>query len=222
MRQTGSFLRQKPIITYTINLITMVPEFLLQLRDLISQPWPWWVAGPMIALIMFVLLFFGGEFGMSANLRIMCAADGAEDMNDFFKFDWKSQGWNLMVALGAVFGGYLAAQYFSGPEPYAHISEKAVNSLNELPYFAERLASQDHAPLVPDFYSWEALFTWRGLLIIVVGGFLVGFGARYAGGCTSGHAISGMSSLQIGSLVAVVGFFLGGLAMTYLVIPFIF
>lgn len=103
MRQTGSFLRQKPIITYTINLITMVPEFLLQLRDLISQPWPWWVAGPMIALIMFVLLFFGGEFGMSANLRIMCAADGAEDMNDFFKFDWKSQGWNLMVALGAVF-----------------------------------------------------------------------------------------------------------------------
>lgn len=200
----------------------MVPEFLLQLRDFISQPWPWWVAGPMIALIMFILLFFGKEFGMSANLRIMCAADGADDLNDFFKFDWKSQGWNLMVALGAVFGGYLASHYFAGSEPFAHISEKTWNSLQSLPYFAERLSSPNEVPLVPDFYSWEALFTWRGLLIIVVGGFLVGFGARYAGGCTSGHAISGMSALQIGSLVAVIGFFLGGLAVTYLVIPFIF
>ncbi len=200
----------------------MVPEFLLQLKDLISQPWPWWVAGPMIALIMFVLLYFGKEFGMSANLRIMCAADGAEDMSDFFKFDWKSQGWNLMVALGAVFGGYLAAHYFSEPESYAHISEKTYESLRALPYFSERLHSSSEVPLVPDFYSWEALFTWRGLLIICVGGFLVGFGARYAGGCTSGHAISGLSTLQIGSLIAVIGFFLGGLAVTYLVIPFIF
>lgn len=200
----------------------MVPDFLIQLRDLISQPWPWWVAGPMIVLIMFILLSFGKEFGMSANLRIMCAADGADDMSDFFKFDWKSQGWNLMVALGAVFGGYLAAHYFSGPESYVHISEKAYNSLQELPYFAERLQSPDSVPLVPDFYSWEALFTWRGLLIICGGGFLVGFGARYAGGCTSGHAISGLSALQFGSLIAVVGFFLGGLAVTYFIIPLIF
>lgn len=200
----------------------MVPEFLLQLKDLISQPWPWWVAGPMIALIMFVLLYFGKEFGMSANLRIMCAADGADDMSDFFKFDWKSQGWNLMVALGAVFGGYLAAHYFSEPVSYAHISEKTYESLRAMPYFSERLHSSSEVPLVPDFYSWEALFTWRGLLIICVGGFLVGFGARYAGGCTSGHAISGLSTLQIGSLIAVIGFFLGGLAVTYLVIPFIF
>lgn len=200
----------------------MMPKFIQQIIDLISQPWPWWVGGPMIALIMFVLLFFGKEFGMSANLRIMCAADGADDLSDFFKFDWKSQGWNLMVALGAVFGGYLAAHYFSGSEPYAHISDKTYSSLQQLPYFAERLTSPDNVPLIPDFYSWGALFTWRGLLIICVGGFLVGFGARYAGGCTSGHAISGLSSMQFGSLIAVIGFFLGGLAVTYLVIPFIF
>ena len=55
----------------------MVPEFLLQIKDFISQPWPWWVAGPMIALIMFLLLWFGKEFGISANFRVMCAADGA-------------------------------------------------------------------------------------------------------------------------------------------------
>lgn len=200
----------------------MVPQFLLDLKDLISQPWPWYVAGPMIALIMFILLWFGKEFGISANLRIMCAADGAEDMTDFFKFDWKSQGWNLMVALGSVFGGYLASHYFAGTEPFAHVSESTIATLRELPYFAERLPADGQVPLVPDFYSWEALFTWRGLLIIVGGGFLVGFGARYAGGCTSGHAISGMSALQLGSLVAVIGFFLGGLAVTHLLFPLIF
>ncbi|MCH8496791.1 MAG: YeeE/YedE family protein, partial [Balneolales bacterium] len=54
-----------------------------------------------------------------------------------------------------------------------------------------------------------------------LGGFLVGFGARYAGGCTSGHAISGLSNLQVASLVAVIGFFIGGLIMTFLIYPII-
>ncbi len=199
----------------------MVPQFLLDIKDFISQPWPWYVAGPMIAFIMFLLLWFGKDFGMSANLRIMCAADGASDLNDFFKFDWPSQSWNLMVALGAVFGGYLAAHYFSTPgEQVAHVSAATVQSLREL---SPQFNFQEGAvPLVPEFYSWAYLFHWRGLLIIVGGGFLVGFGARYAGGCTSGHAISGLSALELSSLVAVVGFFLGGLVMTYLIFPLIF
>jgi uncharacterized protein len=201
----------------------MVPEFLLQLRDFISQPWPWWVAGPMIALIMFLLLWFGREFGMSANFRVMCAADGADEYADFFKFDWQSQGWNLMVALGALFGGYLAANYFSSPDGnVAHISEATMASLQKLSYFREMNLEAGQVPLVPEIYSWESLFTWRGLLVIAGGGLLVGFGARYAGGCTSGHAISGMSALQLGSLYAVIGFFLGGLLMTHLLFPLIF
>lgn len=197
----------------------MVPDFLLQLKDFISQPWPWWVAGPMIAFIMFILLWWGKEFGMSANLRIMCAADGAGDFNEFFKFDWQSQGWNLMVALGAMFGGYIASHYFSTPETnIAHVSQATVESLQKLNFTYQ----QGEVPLVPEFYDWTALFTWRGLLIIVGGGFLVGFGARYAGGCTSGHAISGLSALQLPSLIAVVGFFLGGMFMTYVLFPLIF
>lgn len=196
----------------------MVPQFLLDLKDFISQPWPWWVAGPMIAGIMFLLLFFGKEFGISANFRIMCAADGAGDLNDFFKFDWASQGWNLMVALGALFGGYLAANYFSGDQQIAHVSAATVQSLNEMGFNFQ----EGQVPLVPEFYSWEYLFHWKGLLVIVVGGFLVGFGARYAGGCTSGHAISGLSALQLPSLIAVIGFFLGGLTMTYVFFPLIF
>jgi uncharacterized protein len=199
----------------------MVPQFLLDIKDFISQPWPWYVAGLMISLIMFLLLWFGKDFGISNNLRIMCAADGADKFSDFFKFDWASQGWNLMVALGALFGGYIAAHYFSTPgEQVAHVSAATVETLNKL---SPQFAFQEGAvPLVPEFYSWESLFSWRGLLIIVGGGFLVGFGARYAGGCTSGHAISGLSALQLPSLVAVIGFFLGGLVMTHLLFPLIF
>jgi len=201
----------------------MVPEFLIQLKDFISQPWPWWVGGPGIALVMFLLLWFGREFGISENFRIMCAADGAGNFADFFKFDWASGGWNLLVALGSMFGGYLAAHYFLPADgDLAHVSAATVESLRQLDYFANLNYEQGNVPLAPPFFTWESLFTWRGLLILVGGGFLVGFGARYAGGCTSGHAISGISALQISSVIAVIGFFLGGLTMTYLLFPLIF
>ncbi|MDH3650812.1 MAG: YeeE/YedE family protein [Saprospiraceae bacterium] len=193
-----------------------MPQFILESRDFISQPWPWWVAGPMIALIMFVLIYFGKEFGISANFRVMCAADGAGDYASFFKFDWNSQGWNLLVALGAMFGGYLASHYFTDPgENVAGISAATVATLAKMGHLVE----VGQVPIVPEFYSWPSLFTLTGFIIIVIGGFLVGFGARYAGGCTSGHAISGLSALQLPSLLAVVGFFLGGLVMTHLIFP---
>lgn len=194
-------------------------ELLEQLQQFLSQPWPWYVAGPLLALIMFILLYFGHEFGISENFRLMCAADGADKYNEFFKIDWKSGEWNLLVALGAVFGGYLASHYFipNGGD-VAHVSPATVQSLDRLGINVKAGA----VPLIPGFISWEALFNWRGWLMIAGGGFLVGFGARYAGGCTSGHAISGLSALQLPSLIAVAGFFLGGLFVTYFVIPFIF
>jgi uncharacterized membrane protein YedE/YeeE len=194
-------------------------EVIMQLRQFIAEPWPWYVAGPLLALVMFILLYFGHEFGISENLRLMCAADGADELNEFFRIDWKNGGWNLMVALGAVFGGYLASHYFIGSHgDIAHISTATVQQLNEI-----GIPVKDGAtPLVPDFISWSSLFTWQGWLIIAGGGFMVGFGARYAGGCTSGHAISGLSALQLPSLIAVIGFFLGGLFMTYVIIPLLF
>ena len=173
----------------------------------------------MIALIMFLLLWFGKNFGMSENFRVMCAADGADDVNEFFKINWRDQEWNLLVALGAVFGGYMASHYFEAPDgAIAHVSAATVERLRTLGLQFEN----DQVPLVPDWYSWEAIFSWRGVLMIIGGGFLVGFGARYAGGCTSGHAISGLSALELPSLVSVVGFFLGGMTMTYLIFPLIF
>lgn len=189
----------------------------LELLAFVGQPWPWYVGGAMIAFTLFILLFFGKEFGISANLRIMCAADGAGDIASFFRFDWKSQSWNLMVALGAVFGGYFAASALN-PDMTSNISMETVETLRGLGLNYE----YGKVPFVlPEAYSWEGFFTLRGAVIVLFAGFFVGFGARYAGGCTSGHAISGIANLQWPSLVAVVGFFIGGLIMIHFILPFI-
>jgi len=73
------------------------------------------------------------------------------------------------------------------------------------------------APL--DLFNWDSLFTARGFILIVVGVFLVGFGTRYAGGCTSGHAIMGLSNLQWPSLVATCCFMIGGFITANLIVP---
>lgn len=183
--------------------------------EFISQPWPWYVAGPIIGLVMFSLLFMGNSFGISANLRTMCSIIGAGKNCEFFDFHWKSQTWNLIFAGGLVIGGIIAHFYLT-PNGAVDISQATVEELKS--YGIENPGSS----LVPlSLFSWESLFTLKGFLMLVVGGFLVGFGTRYAGGCTSGHAISGLSDLQLPSLIAVVGFFIGGLFVTYLILPYL-
>lgn len=184
--------------------------------EFISQPWPWYVAGPLIALTMFLLLFMGKQFGMSSNLRTMCAIGGAGKAAGFFKFDWKKERWNLMIVIGAVIGGFLASHYMSN------------NTVEINPQIAQEL-SQDYgidsageAYLPPELFATKHLSDPFILGVLMLGGFLVGFGSRYAGGCTSGHAISGLSNLQIPSLIAVIGFFIGGLIMVHLLYPLIF
>ena len=180
------------------------------------QPWPWYVSGPLIALVMFLLLFTGKNFGMSSNLRTMCTICGADKTTDFFRFDWKSQRWNLIVVLGAVIGGFIGSHFLSGDTAVA-INPETVKDLQELGF-----QSAGQAYLPAELYDLSALTNLKSLAILAVGGFLVGFGARYAGGCTSGHAISGLSNLQRPSLLAVIGFFIGGLAMIYFLFPLIF
>lgn len=184
--------------------------------EFILQPWPWYVAGPIIATIMFILTYFGKNFGMSSNLRTMCTIGGAGKFSNFFKFDWKSQQWNLIVLLGAVIGGFLASQFLTN-DPTVDLNPKTVASLQEMGF---KNPGSSYVPA--ELYGLEAIMSLKGLLILIIGGFLVGFGSRYAGGCTSGHAISGLSNLQIPSLIAVIGFFIGGLIMTHLTLPFIF
>lgn len=181
--------------------------------EVIQQPWPWHVSGLMIALIMFTLLFFGKSFGFSANLRTMCSMAGAGKKYEFFNFDWQSQKWNLTFLLGSVIGGFIAVQFLS-PEGYSvNISEATIQDLKAMGVDAP-------SGLQPDnIFGGEFMWSLGGMAFLLIGGFMIGFGARYGGGCTSGHAISGLSDLQVPSLIAVVGFFIGGLLMTHFILP---
>jgi uncharacterized protein len=183
--------------------------------DLLFGPWPWYVAGPIIGLFVPALLLVGNKlFGLSSNLRHACAAV-APGRADFFRYDWRrAGGWNLAFAAGILAGGFLAGTLLGAGESVA-ISEATRAEL-------AALGVTDFSGLAPaELFSWEALLSWQGAALIVGGGFLVGFGAAWAGGCTSGHAIAGLADLQLPSLIAVGGFFVGGLVATHLLLPLI-
>lgn len=182
----------------------------------IYEPWPWYVAGPMIAFIMFLLIMVGKNFGMSANLRTMCTICGAGNKADFFKFDWKTQKWNLIVVAGAIIGGFIGSHYLTSDMAVA-INPNTITDLKALGF-----ESAGTAYLPTELFDDSIFFDIKSLALLAIGGLFVGFGARYAGGCTSGHAISGLSDLQLPSLIAVVGFFIGGLTMIHFLFPLIF
>lgn len=182
--------------------------------EFLSNPWPWYVSGPLITLIMILMLYSGKTFGVSSNLRSMCSIMGAGRKVKFFKFNWRENTWNLIFALGLILGGIISTTFLANPKA-VELSSKTEQKLHEMNIMNDGLAPAE-------LFSIEAVFTLKGFLILLVGGFLIGFGARYAGGCTSGHAIMGLSNLQIPSLVAVIGFFIGGLAMVHLLFPLIF
>lgn len=182
--------------------------------ELIRQPWPWYVAGPLIGLMVPVLLILGNRtFGISSSLRHVCAACLPADIS-FFKYDWKKELWNLLFVAGIIVGGIITVLFLANPDPIV------VN-----PKLAEEMSGYgitDYSGIVPSqLFNWPALATLKGIIMIVGGGFLVGFGTRYAGGCTSGHAIMGLSNLQWPSLVATCCFMAGGFIMANLILPFI-
>ena len=180
----------------------------------ITQPWPWYVAGVFIGLTVPALLILGNKhFGISANFRHACAACLPANIK-FFKYDWKKEVWNFFFVGGILIGAFLAAYYLSTNEPL----KVAAPLLQEL----KEYGIEDHSKLLPhELFSVESLFTLRGFIMLVAGGFLVGFGARYAGGCTSGHAIMGISDLQVPSMIATASFMVGGFVMANLILPFI-
>lgn len=182
--------------------------------DLLLRPWPWYVTGPLIGLFAPLLLVVGNKvFGVSSNLRHMCApfSRGVE----YFAYDWRGEGgWNLAFAAGILVGGFIAGVLLRNPDPVAIAPATRVS--------LEALGIHAFNGLAPiEIFSWPALATARGLVLIVGGGFLVGFGTAYAGGCTSGHGISGVADLQPASMLALAGFFAGGLVATWFLLPLV-
>ncbi|MFN5043651.1 MAG: YeeE/YedE family protein [Bacteroidota bacterium] len=180
----------------------------------IKQPWPWYVAGPLIGLTVPLLLILGNRtFGISSSLRHICAACLPANI-PFFKYDWKKESWNLFFVAGVLVGGFIAFNYLSNNAPME------VN-----PKLAQEMAGYgitNYEGLIPkELFNWPALLTLKGFILMILGGFLVGFGTRYAGGCTSGHSIMGLSNLQWPSLVATCCFMAGGFIMANLILPII-
>lgn len=182
--------------------------------EMLQQPWPWWAAGILIGLTVPMLLLLGNKhFGISGNLRHICAACFPANIR-FFQYDWRKEAWNLFFVVGILLGAIIATVWLKDPNP-----------VQIHPDLARDLAAvgvTDTSHLIPrDLFDWDKLLTLRGFILMVIGGFLVGFGTRYAGGCTSGHAIMGLSTLQWPSLVATISFMLGGFLMTHLLLPHI-
>jgi uncharacterized protein len=182
--------------------------------ELIKGPWPWYVAGPLIGLTVPLLLIIGNKsFGISSSLRHVCAACIPANI-PFFKYEWKKEVWNLFFVAGIFVGGVLAATFLANPEPM-QINPNLAGDL-------ARYGITDYSGLVPrQLFNWQNLLSLKGIIMMIGGGFLVGFGTRYAGGCTSGHAIMGISTLQWPSLIATCCFMIGGFIMANLILPFI-
>ncbi len=184
--------------------------------DFISQTWHWSISGFLIGIVMLCLNYFGKVFGMSSNLRSLCSMTGVGKKVPFFNWDWKAQRWNFIVVLGAMIGGFIATYYMNDASNVS-INPTTISKLSALGIDAP------NGKLLPNFmFGVEIFSSFKMISILIIGGILIGFGSRYAGGCTSGHAISGLSNLQLPSLKAVIGFFIGGLIMAHYIFPLLF
>jgi len=182
--------------------------------EIFKQPWAWYISGPMIGLTVPLLFILGNKpFGISSSLRHVCAACLPSNIA-FFHYDWKKETWNLVLVVGIFLGGAIAGIWLKNP-----------NDVTVHPDLVAELATygiNDFSNLVPtQLFNLKTLFSLKGFILMVVGGFLVGFGTRYAGGCTSGHTITGLSTLQLPSLIATICFMIGGFIMANFILPFI-
>lgn len=183
--------------------------------ELIRQPWHWAIAGVLVGLTVPTLLLVGNKkFGISSSLRHLCAMCIPANIS-FFKYDWKKEIWNIFFVLGILIGGFIASIFLTNPDAI-EVSEKTRVSL-------ATFGVTDFSQLMPvQIFNTDNIFTLKGLIFFVIGGFLVGFGTRYAGGCTSGHSIMGISNLQVPSLIATCCFMIGGFFSANVILTFLF
>jgi len=182
--------------------------------ELLYKPWPWYVAGPVIGLTVPLLLWMGNKrLGISSTLRHICAACAPGHIS-LFQYDWKKETWSLFFAGGLFIGGVIGGWLLANPEPVA-ISARTVE------FFSSFGIARQTGLMPTELYNWKALLSLKGFMLMILGGFMVGFGTRYAQGCTSGHGILGLSALQWASLVATASFFAGGILFSHFILPHI-
>jgi uncharacterized membrane protein YedE/YeeE len=183
--------------------------------EILRHPWHWSIAGVLIGLTVPMLYLLGNKpFGISSTFRHICAASLPSKI-PFFNYDWKKERWNLFFVAGIAIGGFIGATLLANPEPIKIVPSTHADLV--------RLGVTQFTQLEPtDVFSFRSLLTVRGFIIMVLGGFMVGFGTRYAGGCTSGHSITGIANLQVSSLIATAFFMIGGFFVTWLIMPLIF
>lgn len=183
--------------------------------ELILEPWPWYITGPLIGLIVPLMAWLGSSFGVSSNLESICSLAGAYKLSDYFDKNLEKKKPGLLFVSGTVFGGFVAANFLTAKDYAVNISPSTIEAITNF-------GITNFKGLQPsEIFSWQFLFSVKGGLLLCLGGFLIGFGTRYAGGCTSGHSISGLSNLQPKSLIASIGFFVGGLISTHFLLPLI-
>ncbi len=188
------------------------------LMDFISQPWHWSVSGAAIALVLFLMTWMGRSFGVSTTFRSFCTVAGAGKRNQFFNIDLKEEYWRFAFVAGGLIGGFIAGQFLQSPQA-VDISQSTVDNLASMGLAYPESDALGRGFVPTEIFNFNSL---KGILLAISGGFLVGFGARYGDGCTSGHAITGLSHLQLPSLLTVIGFFIGGLLMTHFFLPLLF
>jgi uncharacterized protein len=182
----------------------------------IYSSWPWYIAGPLIGLTVPALYLAGNKsFGISSTLRHICAACIPTKVH-FFQYDWKKENWNLVFVLGITLGAFIAVMCLrsSAAELELHpVLKTDLSNRYDITSFSHLLPTE--------IFGIEHLFELRTWLFSLIGGLLVGFGTRYAGGCTSGHSITGLATLQWASLVATICFMIGGILSSWFLVPFL-
>lgn len=186
----------------------------------LTASWHWSVSGLSIAAVMLTLIWFGKSFGLSSTYRTLCAISGAGKASPFFRFDWKAQLWNLYFAGGIIAGGFLAKHFLTAGQTIA-INPETQSFLFELGLIDQTGVNLQYPLLPSKLFNPKSAELPGALLLMTIGGFLSGFGARYAGGCTSGHFISGLSNLQVPSFITLIFFMLGGMLSTNFLLPFL-
>ncbi len=182
----------------------------------IYSPWPWYIAGPLIGLTVPALYLAGNKsFGISSTLRHLCAACIPNKV-PFFQYDWKKERWNLVFVLGITLGAFIAATWLRSSSAELELHPLLKTELSTA------YGIHSFSNLLPtEVFGIQHLSELRTWLFSLIGGLFVGFGTRYAGGCTSGHSITGLATLQLTSLIATICFMIGGVLSSWFIVPFL-